>query len=114
VYTAIHDVVEPRMRATAMALFMGGLYLFGGALGPIAVGLLSDHYATTAMLAAGANEMNETFKAEGLHDAMYLIPVALFLSTLALLQASRCFVADTARMSVDIQQNTHIETAPGN
>jgi MFS family permease len=106
VYTAIQDVVEPSMRATAMALFMGGLYLFGGGLGPIAVGVLSDHYATAAMLTAGASEMNETFKAEGLHDAMFLIPVALLLTTLALLQASRCFIADAAHMCAALQQSS--------
>ncbi|MEK8079682.1 spinster family MFS transporter [Pseudomonas sp. XK-1] len=98
VYTAIQDVIEPRLRATAMALFFAGLYLLGGGLGPVAVGLLSDHYAQAAMLAAGATEMNETFKAVGLHGAMYLIPVALLLTMLALLQASRCFVSDSARM----------------
>ena len=98
VYTAIQDVVEPRLRATAMALFFAGLYLLGGGFGPIAVGLLSDHFSQAAMLAAGASEMSEDFKAVGLHDAMLLIPVALFLTMLALLQASRCFVADSARM----------------
>ncbi|ARU89307.1 MFS transporter [Pseudomonas sp. M30-35] len=106
VYTAIQDVVEPRLRATAIALFFAGLYLLGGGLGPLAVGLLSDHFAQTAMLAAGASEMTEAFKAVGLHDAMYLIPVALFLTMLALIQASRCFAADAQRMqhkmSVDV------------
>ena len=98
VYTAIQDVIEPRLRATAMALFFAGLYLLGGGLGPLAVGWLSDHYAQAAMHAAGASEMNEAFKAVGLHDAMILIPVALFLTLLALLQATRCFQRDALRM----------------
>lgn len=98
VYTAIQDVIEPRLRATAMALFFAGLYLLGGGLGPVAVGMLSDHFSQAAMLAAGASDMNETFKAVGLHNAMYLIPVGLLLTMLALLQASRCFVADAASM----------------
>ena len=98
VYTAIQDVIEPRLRATAMALFFAGLYLLGGGLGPVAVGLLSDHYSQAAMLAAGASEMSEAFKAVGLHNAMYLIPVALFMTMLALVQASRCFVRDSAQM----------------
>jgi MFS family permease len=98
VYTAIQDVIEPRLRATAMALFFAGLYLLGGGLGPLAVGWLSDHYAQAAMRAAGASEMSEAFKAAGLHDAMVLIPVALFLTLLALLQASRCFQRDALRM----------------
>lgn len=98
VYTAIQDVIEPRLRATAMALFFAGLYLLGGGLGPVAVGVLSDHYSQAAMLAAGASEMNESFKAVGLHNAMFLIPVALFMTMLALVQASRCFVSDAAHM----------------
>lgn len=103
VYTAIQDVIEPRLRATAMALFFAGLYLLGGGLGPIAVGLLSDHFAQAAMLAAGTGEMTEAFKAVGLHNAMYLIPVALFMTMLALVQASRCFVADARQMRVGME-----------
>ena len=98
VYTALQDVVEPRLRATAMALFFAGLYLLGGGLGPVVVGLLSDHYANAAMLAAGASEMTEAFKAVGLHDAMYLIPISLLLTMLLLLQASRGFQADAMKM----------------
>lgn len=98
VYTAIQDVVEPRLRATAMALFFAGLYLLGGGLGPVVVGALSDHFAHAAMYAAGAEQMTEAFKAVGLHDAMYLIPVALLLTMLFLFLASRCFVRDAQRM----------------
>ncbi|MET0126286.1 MAG: MFS transporter [Pseudomonas caspiana] len=98
VYTAIQDVVEPRLRATAMALFFAGLYLLGGGLGPVVVGLLSDHFAHSAMAAAGAEQMSEAYKAVGLHDAMYLIPVALFMTLVFLYLASRCFSRDAARM----------------
>lgn len=99
VYTALQDVIEPRLRATAMALFFAGLYLLGGGLGPVVVGLLSDHYAQTAMLAAGAMEMTEAFKAVGLHDAMYLIPISLLLTMLLLIQASRVFPQDAKVMT---------------
>jgi MFS family permease len=99
VYTAIQDVIEPRLRATAMALFFAGLYLLGGGLGPVVVGLLSDHFAETAMLAAGASQMSEAFKAVGLHDAMYLIPISLLITMGLLLQASRSFQPDAKRMT---------------
>jgi len=99
VYTAIQDVVEPRLRATAMALFFAGLYLLGGGMGTVVVGLLSDHFAEGAMLAAGASEMAEAFRAEGLHGAMYLIPASLLLTMLFLFQASRTFCADAQRMT---------------
>jgi MFS family permease len=98
VYTAIQDVVEPRLRATAMAVFFAGLYLLGGGLGPVVVGLLSDYFSRAAMVAAGVGQMTEVFKADGLHDAMLLIPVALFLTLLFLLQASRSFARDAAQM----------------
>ncbi|MCE5982320.1 MULTISPECIES: MFS transporter [unclassified Pseudomonas] len=98
VYTAIQDVVQPRLRATAMALFFAGLYLLGGGLGPVVVGALSDHFAVAAMQAAGQVQMSEAFKAEGLHGAMYLIPVALSLTLVFLLFASRCFSRDAQRM----------------
>ena len=111
VYTAIQDVVEPRLRATAMALFFAGLYLLGGGLGPLVVGWLSDRSAVAAMHAAGATEMPETFKAIGLHDAMLLIPVALFLTLLALLQAARCFRKDALRMSEQLHQQAAAEPA---
>ncbi|MVW76183.1 spinster family MFS transporter [Pseudomonas xionganensis] len=106
VYTAIQDVVEPRLRATAMALFFAGLYLLGGGFGPVAVGLLSDFYAQAAMQAAGASEMTEAFKAVGLHNAMLLIPVALLLTMLALFMASRSFVADSLRMQQGLQRDS--------
>lgn len=99
VYTAIQDVVEPRLRATAMALFFAGLYLLGGGLGPMVVGLLSDHFAHSAMAAAGAEQMTEAYKAVGLHDAMFLIPVTLLLTLVFLYLASRCFSRDAARMN---------------
>jgi MFS family permease len=98
VYTAIEDVIEPRSRATAMALYFIFLYLLGGGLGPIVVGLLSDHFSHLAMLAAGTGQMNEAFRAVGLHDAMLLIPVSL-LSMLALLMGARTFTADAHRQN---------------
>ena len=104
-YPAIQDVVEPRLRATAMALFFAGLYLLGGGLGPVVVGLLSDHFAETARLAAGTADLQEVFKAAGLHDALYVIPVALLLTTAFLFQASRCFVADARRMQAGLDES---------
>ena len=99
VYTAIQDVVQPRLRATAMALFFAGLYLLGGGLGPVVAGLLSDHFAHMAMAVAQVEQMTEAFKAVGLHDAMmYLIPGALFFTLVFLVIASKCFSRDAQRM----------------
>ncbi|HYE49664.1 MAG TPA: MFS transporter [Azospirillaceae bacterium] len=98
VYPAIHDVVQPRLRATAMALYFAGVYLLGGAAGLVVVGGLSDHFAERAMQAAGAAAMAEPFRAAGLHGAMYLIPVMMALTGLFIFMASRTFAADAARM----------------
>ena len=98
VYPAIQDVVEPRLRATAMALYFAGMYLLGGAFGPVVVGGLSDALAQAAMEAAGASAMTDAFRAQGLHDAMYLIPASLLLTALFIALAARTFSADARRM----------------
>ncbi len=99
VYPAIQDVVEPRLRATAMAIFFAALYILGGAFGPVIVGLLSDYYSNAAMVAAGASQMSEQFRAVGLHDAMFLVPVTLLLTAVAIWLANRTFSADHAKMT---------------
>ena len=49
VYPAIQDVIEPRLRATAVAVYFAAMYLLGGAFGPAVVGGLSDALARSAM-----------------------------------------------------------------
>ena len=105
VYTAVQDVVEPRLRATAMALFFAGLYLLGGGLGPLIVGGLSDYLAQQAMLSAGVSEMSEAFRALGLHSAMYLVPVAMALTGMFLLIAMRTFSQDAQKMLQSAQSS---------
>lgn len=98
VYPAIQDVVAPRLRATAVALYFAGMYLLGGAFGPVVVGGLSDALAQRAVTAGGATALDDGFRAVGLHDAMFLIPVALALTAVFVFLASRSFDADAARM----------------
>jgi MFS family permease len=98
VYPAIQDVIEPRLRARAVALYFAGMYLLGGAFGPVVVGGLSDALARSAMAEAGAVEMSNAFRAVGLHDAMYLIPLTLLVTAGFVFLASRTFVADAAGM----------------
>jgi MFS family permease len=94
VYAAIQDVIEPRLRGTAVAIYFCAMYVLGASLGPLATGALSDHLAHRAMLAAGANSMTEAFKATGLHGAMYVIPVLAALASLVLFAASRTIDKD--------------------
>ena len=98
VLPAIQDVVEPRLRATAMAMYFAVINLLGGAFGPVVVGYLSDRSAAAAMAAAGGSAMTEEFKAIGLHDAMLLVPITLFATAVFVLLAARTFPADARAM----------------
>jgi predicted MFS family arabinose efflux permease len=97
VYAAIQDVIEPRLRGTAVAIYFCAMYVFGASLGPLGMGMLSDHFAHAAMAAAGSGAMTEAFKAAGLHSAMYAIPVLAALAALVLFAGSRTVAADMRR-----------------
>ncbi|WP_202618595.1 MULTISPECIES: MFS transporter [unclassified Ensifer] len=102
-FPAMHDVVAPRDRATAMAIYVAASSLMGGACGPVLMGLLSDSYALRAMAEAGGTEMAEQFRAIGLHRAMILVPVSLLAAAAALWLAARSFPADArARIAASI------------
>jgi predicted MFS family arabinose efflux permease len=98
VYAAIQDVVEPGLRATAMALYFFAMYVLGGSFGTSILGMLSDHYARKAMTAAGALEMAEAFKAEGLHNAFYVVPLVSLILAIVLYFGSRTVSKDMEKM----------------
>ncbi len=97
VYAAIQDVIDARLRGTAVAIYFCAMYVFGASLGPLAMGMLSDHFAHRAMYAAGANAMTEAFKAVGLHSALYAVPALAVLAALVLFAASRTVEGDIRR-----------------
>jgi MFS family permease len=93
VYSAIHDIVRPELRGTAMSIYFMAMYLLGGALGPYAVGMISDYFTRKAAATAGIIEFSsatlEPFRAAGLHSALYVIPVlCIFLAGIMLFAAS--------------------------
>jgi MFS family permease len=94
VYAAIQDVIDPRLRGTAVAIYFCAMYVLGASLGPVVTGMLSDHFAHKAMVAAGATQMAEAFKAIGLHSALYAVPVLAILASLVLFAASRTVEKD--------------------
>ena len=98
VYAAIQDVVEPGLRATAMALYFFAMYVLGGSFGTSILGMLSDHYAKKAMTAAGAVEMAEAFKAEGLHNAFYVVPLVSLILAIVLYFGSRTVSKDMEKL----------------
>jgi MFS family permease len=105
VYPAIQDVVEPNLRATAMALYFFAMYMLGGAFGPLIVGALSDHYANAAMIEAGAGAMSEAFKAEGLHRALInSVPLVSGLLTLVLFAGARTITKDMKKLELRMSE----------
>jgi MFS family permease len=123
VYSTIHDVVEPALRGTAMALYFCAMYLLGASLGPVGTGLVSDYFTFQAASAAGkvtplpiasifAAELRslvgeskgfdlralEPFRAQGLHEAMYIVPLLAGLLAIVLFLASRTVTRDVARL----------------
>jgi MFS family permease len=98
VYATIQDVVEPRLRGTAMALYFFAMYVLGASFGTLITGGLSDYFAHRAMLASGASQMAEAFKAAGLHSAMYVIPLLCSALGVVLWAASRTVAADMEKL----------------
>ena len=98
VYATLHDVVEPSLRGTAMALYFFAMYVLGASFGPIATGMASDYFTRRTASAAGialqTTKALEPFRGQGLHSAMYLIPVLSTLLTLVLFAASFTVAGD--------------------
>jgi len=98
VYAAIQDVVEPGLRATAMALYFFAMYVLGGSFGTSILGMLSDHYARKAMVVEGATVLTETARAEGLHSAFYVVPLVSLLLAIVLYAGSRTIAKDMDKL----------------
>jgi len=94
-YPAIHDVVPPQLRATAIAVFFAMFYILGAAFGPLIVGVLSDQVAGDAMRTAGASEMTEAFRAIGLHASLSIVPVMLLITSALIVLAALRFSHDS-------------------
>jgi MFS family permease len=94
VYATIQDVIEPRTRGMAMAVYFFVFYLFTAA-GLFGFGRLSDGLAARA-LAAGLSAAEAS--ASGLHGALYSIPVLAALLALVLWAGSRHVASDHARL----------------
>jgi MFS family permease len=94
VYSAIQDIVAPAMRGTAMAIYFMAMYLCGASFGPLLTGRLSDLMARRAADAAGAVRLTEAFKAIGLQQAMFIIPILSLLLAVVLYCGSRTIARD--------------------
>jgi predicted MFS family arabinose efflux permease len=133
VYATIHDVVEPSLRGTAMALYFCAMYLLGASLGPVGTGLASDYFTFQAASAAGKvtplpfgslmlAELRslvgsskgfdlkalEPFRADGLHTAMYIVPVLAAVLALVLFAASRTVKKDVEKLQAWMREPAKI------
>jgi MFS family permease len=110
VYATIQDIVEPSLRGMAMAIYFCAMYCFGGVLGPVAMGWLSDWFAHRALAAGGVAAGPEWHKAIGLHDALYLIPALNMILVMVLFAASRTVTGDYLRLH---KQKEAVGSEPG-
>jgi MFS family permease len=119
VYATVQDIVAPSLRGTAMALYFCAMYLLGASLGPLGTGVASDYFTMKAGAAAGVvGERSlgavlfdvlptilggakvsspaalNPFRAEGLHRALYLVPMLASILSAVLFAASRSVKKD--------------------
>ncbi len=113
VYSTIQDIVEPGLRGTAMAVYFFAMYVLGASLGPYATGILSDFFTKRAAQTAGVLDFSQTalepFRAEGLHSAMYVIPILSVLLTLVLFAASRTVTKDIEKLQKWMRESANTD-----
>jgi predicted MFS family arabinose efflux permease len=102
VYSTIQDVIEPSLRGTAMALYFFAMYVLGAALGPLGMGALSDYFFRQAAAGLPIAEMTRPqlapYIAEGLHSALYIIPILGVLLAIVLFAGSMTVAKDMERL----------------
>lgn len=110
----MHNMVTPRMRATATALLYLAVNLFGMGLGPTITGMLSDYFASlhfagaygaqcpggvaAANAPAGLNALCQAAAAHGLRWALIACTLALLWSALHYLLAARTLRRDLSSL----------------
>jgi MFS family permease len=109
VYSAIQDIVAPAMRGTAMAIYFMAMYMCGASFGPLLTGKLSDMMAHRAADAAGAAKVTEVFKAIGLQQAMFIIPVLSLLLAVVLYCGSRTIARDMSKREAPAIASTYAD-----
>ena len=104
VYATIQDVVEPARRGLAMAVYFCAMYVMGASLGPVGTGLLSDRLAARAAAAAGSPFVTEAARAQGLYEAMYIVPGLGVILAVVLFAGARASVRDRRALTSWMEQ----------
>ena len=112
VYATIQDIIAPRLRGTAMAVYFCAMYYLGAAAGPAGTGRLSDYLArraadlegvTLAVSETGRIVIPDRFLAIGLHQAMYVVPIVCAVLVLVLFAGSLTVTRDRQRLLREAQ-----------
>jgi MFS family permease len=122
VYSTIQDVIEPSLRATAMALYFCAMYAFGGALGPTVIGSTSDYFAHSAAVEAGVqleglDKMDrqkalEPYRGYGLNTALYALPLVSLLLAGSLFAGARTVNRDVENLQRWMRETTQHKPVP--
>jgi hypothetical protein len=85
-----------------MALYFFAMYVLGASLGPVGMGFLSSHFTVSAARAAGVTDTSfealRPFASQGLHSALYIIPVLGLILAVVLFAGSRTVTKDMERL----------------
>ncbi len=103
VYASLQDIVAPELRATAMAAYLLGMYVLGGSMGPLVIGMLSDRFARRAAMLAGSPDVAESFRAIGLQHALQLLPIVYVGLAVILYMGSRSIVRDAVEPPASVE-----------
>ncbi len=109
VYATIQDIIEPKLRGMAMAIYFFAMYTMGAVWGPVGTGWISDAFARHAAQADGSSVISDLHKALGLHNAMYVVPVLNVALVGVLYAASRTVQRDYERLQkrLEIAKSEH-------
>ena len=118
VYSTIQDVIEPSLRATAMALYFAAMYVFGGALGPTVIGQTSDYFSHQAAVAEGVDLTTLDaagklpFRAYGLNTALYALPIVSFFLAGSLFAGTRTVNRDVDKLQRWMREHSAANPPP--
>jgi MFS family permease len=121
VYSTIQDVIEPSLRATAMAIYFCFMYLFGGAFGPPVTGIVSDYFTQRAAIVDGVSlegldkpalqKVLEPYRDDGIQTAMLILPAVSLLLAGTLFAASRTVTRDAENLQRWMRERTSDDAA---
>ncbi len=92
-----------------MAIYFMAMYLCGASFGPLLTGKLSDLMAHRAADAAGAAVITEAFKAIGLQQAMFVMPVLSLLLAGVLYCGAQTIASDMRKRDALMTANTYAD-----